>query len=399
MSSITLSETARPRLITSGLAAAFVCAFGTSLSFYLLLAVVPLYVGGVGAGFATGALMLATVAAELATPALLARFGYRNVFAAGMVLLGVPALVLPNAHSVAAVLMICAVRGIGFAITAVVGSAVVPALVPAERRGEGLGIYGVVVNAPAIIGLPLGVWLAQHVGYPPAFLAGAATALVGLVAVPGLPSRAPSAEPPSRQPSAEPLGVLSAARNPGLARISAIFAATTLAGGIVATFVPLAVHGGAALALFVQAAAATVTRWWAGKYGDRHGSAKLLVPSVVIAAVGIAALVFVGSPAAVFVGMLLFGAGFGVAQNASLAMMFDRVSSSGYDTVSALWNLAFDVGYGIGGAGFGLLALETGYPPAFAITAALMALAAYLSSQYRHCRRLVRGVEAEMSVR
>jgi MFS family permease len=387
MSSITLSETARPRLITSGLAAAFVCAFGTSLSFYLLLAVVPLYVGGVGAGFATGALMLATVAAELATPALLARFGYRNVFAAGMVLLGVPALVLPNAHSVAAVLMICAVRGIGFAITAVVGSAVVPALVPAERRGEGLGIYGVVVNAPAIIGLPLGVWLAQHVGYPPAFLAGAATALVGLVAVPGLPSRAPSAEPPSRQPSAEPLGVLSAARNPGLA------------GGIVATFVPLAVHGGAALALFVQAAAATVTRWWAGKYGDRHGSAKLLVPSVVIAAVGIAALVFVGSPAAVFVGMLLFGAGFGVAQNASLAMMFDRVSSSGYDTVSALWNLAFDVGYGIGGAGFGLLALETGYPPAFAITAALMALAAYLSSQYRHCRRLVRGVEAEMSVR
>src|SRR5579863_9735183 len=101
MSSITLSETARPRLITRGLAAAFVCAFGTSVSFYLLLSVVPLYVGGIGAGFATGARMLATVVAELATPALLARFGYRNVFAAGMVLLGVPALALPGAHSVA----------------------------------------------------------------------------------------------------------------------------------------------------------------------------------------------------------------------------------------------------------------------------------------------------------
>ena len=152
------------------------------MSFYLLLSVVPLYVGGVGAGFATGALMFATVAAELVTPALLARFGYRRVFAAGMILLGVPALALSNAHGMTAVLAICAVRGIGFAITVVVGSAVVPALVPAERRGEGLGLYGVVVNVPAIIGLPLGVWLAEHVGFPPVFVAGAMTALLGLVA-------------------------------------------------------------------------------------------------------------------------------------------------------------------------------------------------------------------------
>src|SRR5579862_977417 len=98
----------RPRLINSGLVAAFICAFGTSVSFYLLLSVVPLSVGGVGAGFATGALMFATVAAELVTPTLLARFGYRRVFAAGMVLLGVPALALPAAHTLPAVLAICA---------------------------------------------------------------------------------------------------------------------------------------------------------------------------------------------------------------------------------------------------------------------------------------------------
>jgi predicted MFS family arabinose efflux permease len=70
--------------------------------------------------------------------------------------------------------------------------------------------------------------------------------------------------------------------------------------------------------------------------------------------------------------MLLFGAGFGVTQNASLALMFDRVSPSGYDAASALWSLAYDGGLGLGAAGFGVLVMWTGYPAAFAVTAVLM---------------------------
>jgi predicted MFS family arabinose efflux permease len=87
---------------------------------------------------------------------------------------------------------------------------------------------------------------------------------------------------------------------------------------------------------------------------------------------GLLALVLIASPFAVVVGMLLFGAGFGVTQNASLALMFDRVSPSGYDAASALWSLAYDGGLGLGAAGFGVLLMWTGYPAAFAVTAGLM---------------------------
>jgi predicted MFS family arabinose efflux permease len=52
--------------------------------------------------------------------------------------------------------------------------------------------------------------------------------------------------------------------------------------------------------------------------------------------------------------------------------MFSRVPRSAYGTASAVWNLAYDLGYGVGAAGFGILAAHTGYPAAFAITAALM---------------------------
>ena len=103
------------------------------------------------------------------------------------VLLGAPALAMSASTSLLAILLLCVVRGLGFAVLVVIGSALVGSLVPSERRGEGLGIFGVVVGVPSVVALPLGVWLVGRVGYPPVFVAGALAALVSLIAVPGLP--------------------------------------------------------------------------------------------------------------------------------------------------------------------------------------------------------------------
>ena len=82
-------------MLTRPLVLVFASSFGFSTSFYLLLSVVPIYAASVGAGeagagLATGALMLSTVAAELLTPLLLSRFGYRAAFAAGLLAMGRP---------------------------------------------------------------------------------------------------------------------------------------------------------------------------------------------------------------------------------------------------------------------------------------------------------------------
>ncbi|HEY2948433.1 MAG TPA: MFS transporter [Micromonosporaceae bacterium] len=380
----------RPRIMSPALALVFLASFGSLTSFYLLLSVVPVYAtsvgaGVTGAGFATGALMLSTVAAELASPRLIARFGYRPVLVTGLVLLGAPALAFPLSSSMTAILVVCAVRGLGFAIIMVVGGALIASLVPAERRGEGLGLYGVVAGVPSIAALPLGVWLAGRVGYPAVFVAGAVTALAGLAAVPGLRGHEPAAD--AGDGAERPIGVLAGLATPALLRPSLVFAATTVAGGVVVTFLPLAVthaSGGlVAIALLVQSAAATLTRWWAGRYGDRRGPAGLLAPAVLVAGTGMLLLAVTGSPVAVFTGMLLFGAGFGVAQNASLSVMLARVPTSGYGTVSAVWNLAYDAGYGVGAAGFGVVAAYTGQPAGFAITG-LLVLAALRVARRDH---------------
>jgi MFS family permease len=441
----------RPSLVTAALLLRFATMLGASTSFYLLLSVVPLYAraagGGGAAGLATAALMAATVAGELVTPRLTARYGYRLTLAAGLILLGAPALVLTGSASLQVITAVCIVRGLGFAIMVVAGGSLTAALIPPERRGEGLALTGLVGGVPSLAALPAGVWLAHQMGYAPVFTAGAVAALAGLAAVPSLPGGGPAAARPragrrlttqhlagrrlttrrlatrhsavrplttrrlatgpARRPGAgagqplglagqplglagqphglagqphglagQPLGVLAALRTPALLRPGLVFAATTTAAGIVVTFLPLTVNNAAgglvAVALFAQAASATLTRCLAGRYGDRTGHQRLLIPALATAAAGIMILTITGMPVAVLAGSLLFGAGFGVAQNATLSLMYARVPAASYPAVSAVWNIAYDAGMGLGAAGFGLLVAGTGYPAAFAITAAAM---------------------------
>ncbi|WP_346172686.1 MFS transporter [Streptomyces cuspidosporus] len=364
---------ARPRLVTRPLLLRFVTVVGSSASFYLLLSVVPAYAqsapggGSDRAGLVTGALMLATVAGELVAPWLAARCGYRVLLGAGLFLLGAPALALTVSRSMVCIMAVCLVRGLGFAFTLVAGGALTASLIPPERRGEGLALIGVMAGVPSLVGLPLGAWLASHTGYGPVCTAAALVALVSIAAVPGLPGREAASGPP--------LGIFAGARSGALGRPTAVFAVTAVGAGIVVTFLPLAVapgHSGVvAAALFVQPAAATASRWFAGRHADRRGASGLVVPGLAASAAGLLVLALTGVPAAVVAGAAVFGAGFGITQSATITLMYSRVPASGYGTVSALWNVAYDAGMGIGAAGFGAVAGSTGYPWAFVLTALL----------------------------
>jgi MFS family permease len=351
----------------------FVSLLGASTSFYLLLSVVPGYAaahggGGGAAGVATGALMLATVVGELATPALVHRLGYRMLLAAGLALLGAPALVLTASTALWWTVTVCLLRGFGFAFTVVAGGALTASLVPAERRGEGLALVGIVSGVPSVLALPLGVWLAAHVGYGIVCVVAGVAPLVAILSVPGLPDRLRS--------SGRRVGLAQGLRTGELLRPAAVFAATALSAGIVVTFLPLAVPAADAavvtVALFVQPAVATVARWLTGRHGDRHGPGRLVLPGLVAAAAGTLLMTATHSAVLVVVAVAVFGAGFGVTQNSTLTLMYARVPEAGYGTVSALWNVAYDAGMGVGALAFGRIAGVTGYAWAFAVTAAVM---------------------------
>lgn len=367
----------RPRLVTAPLARVLAASFGALCSFYLLLSVIPMLATATGsdsaAGIVTGLLMLGGVVAELGAPRLMARLGRRRVLAGGLVLLGAPALLLLVCDQIAVVMAVCLLRGLGFGLTVVAVGTLVVSLVPAERRGEGLAVFGVVACVPGIIALPAGVWLAGHAGYPVVLGLAAVTAMSGLAARPGLPG--PDSRDADPEPTAEPpVGLLAGLRTGDLLRPALVFAATTVAAGIVVAFLPLAGASSAAgaAALLVQAAAATAGRWAAGRHGDRTGHSRLLVPGLTATAAGMTLLALAAHPVGLLLAAALFGAGFGATQSVTLAMMTERVDPASYGMVNAGWNLAYDLGYGAGPVAFGALVGHTGYPAAFALTGALM---------------------------
>jgi MFS family permease len=369
------------RILTGPLALVFLSEFCALTGFYLLLSVTPMYAaaagaGSVGAGLVTSVLLLGTVAAELAAPALMRRYGQWALLVAGALLLGVPALALLPGGSLAVIVAVSVVRGLGFGLCTVMTGALTAALLPPDRRGEGLGMFGIVATAPGIVALPGGVWLAGHTGMATVIVMAAAAALVPLTVFPLLSVRpgSPKAEAASTG-TGRPDGLLAGLRQPGQLRPFLIFAASTVAAGVVVSFLPLAngVTGNVAAAgLLAQALTATLSRWWAGRRGDRTGHARLLVPALAIASLGMITMIWLASPAAVIAGMCLFGIGFGIVQNATFALMIDRMPPARLGTASALWNLAYDAGYGAGPALFGLLVGHTGYPAAFGLTAGLM---------------------------
>ena len=369
-------DTAVPaRILSVPLAATFLAEFTSLTSFFLLVSVMPMLAAAAGAssagaGLITGSLLLGTVAAEAAAAAAISRFGYRIVLAAGAVLLGAPALAMLAREPEAGMVSVSLVRGFGFGLCGVATGALTAKLLPPERRGEGLGLLGIVSGVPAIVALPAGIWLAGHHLAVAAAAMAAAAGLLPLAVIRWLPGahQARRTDRARRMPAARGSGRMAGAA----LRLPLIFAAATVAAGVLDSFLPLAKGIPSNLSsatLLVQAIAATLTRWQAGKHGDRYGHARLLVPALTGAALGMVAMMVLGSPVVIFAGMVLFGAGFGVIENATFALLIEQLPEA---KASALWNLAYDAGYGAGPAVFGLICVRTGYPAAFALTGALI---------------------------
>lgn len=368
-----MTTTSRPPILSRALLLRLASIAASSVGFYLPLAAIPMFADAAGsktaAGLANGALLLASVAGELAAPRIAASVGYRRALAGGLALLGAPALALLASASVPLIVAVNAARGAGFGLLCVVGSALTASLIPDERRGEGLAVAGIVGGIPALLALPFGAWAAGRLGFGVVFVLTAAVPLAAVATIPALPRQAIAG-------SAGQHGVLAGLRTAALRRLATIFAASASAAGVVVTYVPLAVTGRAAwaapAALLLQPAAATAGRWIAGRLGDRRGQTRLLVPGVALSITGMAAMAVTPAAVVVAVGAATFGAGFGILQNATLSLMYARVSTGGYSTVGAIWNAGYDVGMAVGAIGAGPLVAATGFAPAFVVTAATM---------------------------
>lgn len=345
--------------------------------FSALMPVAPLWAaeGGAdsaGVGAVNGVLMLFTVLTQPFVPAAVRRFGWGPVMAAGQVLLGLPALAHLLSDDLTWILLLAAVRGLGFGILTVTGSAAVANLVDPRRRGQAVGIYGLAIAAPQVVFMPIGPFVAQEIGFWLVFAAGALP-IIG--AVPAwLAGRALIVEPDDSPVTHSRVQVYRS-----LVRAMLLLLGVTLAGGALITF-SSELAGAAWLAtaaLLVLTGAAALTRWKMGALADIYGTRPFLWPLVVSTSLGLVlvavSLTKDGALAAVLLllGVLCVGTSYGALQNLTLLLAFASVSRRDYGTASAVWNIGFDAGTGLGSVLVGAIAAGASFTEALLVAAVL----------------------------
>ena len=70
---------------------------------------------------------------------------------------------------------------------------------------------------------------------------------------------------------------------------------------------------------------------------------------------------------------VLFGGGFGMVQNEALLEMFQRLPRTKVSEASAVWNMSYDAGTGIGSFVLGFVAARAAYSGAYTVAAAIVA--------------------------
>ncbi len=253
-------------------------------SFCLTPAAVPTWAhaGGVAesaAGLPTTVMLASTVLTQAAVPRLVTRFGVGRTLAAGLVALGAPAPFCALSHQLAVLLPVAAVRGCGFAVLTVVGATLTATVAPPDRHGESVGLYGLAIAVPNLLGIPAGVALTQLGGF--GWVASGAT--IPVLAVPLALSLGRSIERNADNSGATVSSSLSARRTVAVVLAPAmVLLVVTLAGGGLITYLPIQRPSGvfATVVLLLFGASAALARWRVGAIADRVGTSVLLPVSV-----------------------------------------------------------------------------------------------------------------------
>lgn len=343
----------------------------------VLLPAAPLWAahggaGSAGVGAVNGVLMLFTVLTQPFVPGAVRRLGWGPVMAGGLLLLGLPSVVHPFSDHLGVILGLSAVRGIGFGILTVTGSAAVAELVEPARRGAAVGAYGLAIALPQFLFMPAGPWVAEEVGFWLVFVVGALPVLGCLPAI--LLGRHLVHDPDTSHGAEPRLHVYRRLLTPML-----LLLGVTLAGGALITFSSdlAGVAWLTTTGLLLMTATAALCRWSVGGLADRFGAQRFLWPLVLLTGLGLllVTLSIHGSgpthPVQLLAGLAVVGLAYGGLQNLTLVVSFEAVSRRDYGTASAIWNIGFDSGTGLGAVLVGAIAAGASFPTALLVAAAI----------------------------
>ncbi|MEV5412831.1 MFS transporter [Thermopolyspora sp. NPDC052614] len=318
------------------------------------------------------------------------RLPRRGLLGGTLVVFVVSTLLSATATGYAVLLAARLLTALGQALFWSIAGPTVAALFPPEVRGRVVSQLAIGASLAPVLGVPVGVWLGQSVGWraPFAVLAGLGL-LTGLAMVASLPGR-------TAQPAGSMRGSAPDARRYAILMIVTALAVTgTLTAYTYVTPYLLRVADFAPASLgpllLVNGIAGVVAASSISAFVDRRPRLSLAVPLAVTAVAWLTLYAFGTVQAAVVAALVLVGLGFNALPPA-IASRILRVAPGSVDVASAGGSSAFNVGIAAGSLFGGLLLSGPGVRILPLVAAVLTALAlALLLAEPRLARRSHQG--------
>lgn len=358
---------------------AWIVNFAQFLVFYILITTMAVYAvtqfgaSDTAGGFAASSFVVGATVARLFSGYVVDAVGRRSSLLVSLVLVVVSCVLYFPAHSLAVLIPVRFVHGVGYAVTSTAIMAVAQAVIPNRKRAEGTGYFALGTTLATAIGPAIGLFLANGPGYTTMFVVVSALTIIDLVVA--LFLKVPESNRDSR-----PKFTLAAVVHPRVAPIGVFMFLVGIGYTGVVTFLNSYAHAtgltaGAGLFFIAYALMTFAMRFFLGRLQDRRGDNSVIYITLAGFIAGLALLATATADWHVVLAGSLVGLGYGSIMPAVQAISVRLVKREEMGAGISTMFLFLDLGVGLGPIFLGMLISSTGYSAMYWLLAGLIVMA------------------------
>ncbi|EPD51385.1 hypothetical protein HMPREF1210_01983 [Paenisporosarcina sp. HGH0030] len=335
--------------------------------FYALLTLMPMYALGLPggtvsqAGLVTTIFLLSVILVRPFSGLILEKFGRKRMLGLSMLAFAVSTFSYILTEDISLLLILRFIHGVSFSIATTVTLSIAADIVPPERRGEGLGYFGMSMNLAVVVGPFIALTLQPLISYHSIFLIFGVIMIIGWLCGVFVKDTVQEVQPSAKRK----LSWTDLFERKALA-ISSVGIFVSFAYASIMSFISLYAQSiglieTASYFFLVFAAAMLISRPITGRLFDTMGPNIIIIPSILIFAAGLFVLSLASSAWMLLLAGALIGLGYGTLLPSfqTLAIQASPNRRSAYAT--ATFFTLFDTGIAVGSFVLGIAVAYMGY--------------------------------------
>lgn len=353
------------------------------LAFYVLVAVLPLYLVGTlhvstdKVGLTTTFFLVAAIVIRPLAGKWVSNGSQKKILIYSAIAFLVSTMLYPFASNIGILLALRVLHGLTFGVITTVKGTICAEIIPASRRGEGISYFSMAMSLAMVFGPLIGLNLANVEAYTLSFIVCMLISAVNVVLA--MFMRVPQTKKEEVHlekakfsfndiidKKAAPFGLATFILACGYSGVSAFISLYAKEINLVQA---------ASMFFIVYAVCMLVARPFTGRWADRFGTKVIITPCLIVFIVGLILLSQANSTSAMLIAGALIGLGYGSVTPIFQTQTISAVEPHKVGSANSLFFNSMDLGMAIGAWALGVVASGTGYRSIYLVSVVFVVVA------------------------